>query len=112
MLVATRPHSSIRSVLCARRLGSPVVDAFEAQNVQKLPYGMHDILGNAVHWDHSPTLEELSAGLEQLTGRSCLPSKVIRGAFDRGQRAPRDEQGPRSGAEIVTWLAGQFAEPS
>lgn len=35
-------------------LGGPVVESFEPENVTKLPYGMHDILGNAMHWDYSP----------------------------------------------------------
>jgi esterase FrsA len=69
-------------------LGGPVVDAFEAENVHKLPYGMHDILGNAMHWDHSPTLEELSTGLEQLNRRELLALQhnsamlVVNGADD------------------------------
>jgi esterase FrsA len=69
-------------------LGGPVDHAFETENVQQLPYGMHDILGNAMHWDHSPTLEELSAGLGQLRRRDLLaqqsnsPMLVINGADD------------------------------
>ena len=69
-------------------LGGPVVGAFEAKNVRKLPYGMHDILGNAMHWDHSPTLEELRAGLEQLNRHELLAQRrnsamlVINGADD------------------------------
>ena len=69
-------------------LGGPVVGVFEAENVQKLPYGMHDILGNAMHWDHSPTLEELSGGLEQLNRHELLAQQrnsamlVVNGADD------------------------------
>jgi esterase FrsA len=69
-------------------LGGPVAGAFEADNVQKLPYGMHDILGNAMHWDHSPTLEELSTALEQLNRQELLAQQrnsamlVINGADD------------------------------
>ena len=69
-------------------LGGPVVGAFEAENVQKLPYGMHDILGNAMHWDHSPTLDELRAGLGQLDRRQLLAQRrnsamlVVNGADD------------------------------
>jgi len=69
-------------------LGGPVVGAFETQNVQKLPYGMHDILGNAMHFDHSPTLEELSTRLQQLNRRELLAQHhnsvmlVINGADD------------------------------
>ncbi|MEE6135492.1 alpha/beta hydrolase [Mycobacterium sp. 050128] len=53
-------------------LGGPVVDSFEPENVKKLPYGMHDILGNAMHWDHSPSLDELSAGIGQLNRADLL----------------------------------------
>ena len=69
-------------------LGGPVVGAFEAENVHKLPYGMHDILGNAMHWHHSPTLEELSTGLQQLNRRELLAQQhnsamlVVNGADD------------------------------
>ncbi|HEX4558443.1 MAG TPA: alpha/beta hydrolase [Mycobacterium sp.] len=69
-------------------LGGPVNRAFEPENVQKLPYGMHDILGNAMHWDHSPTLDELSAGLGQLNREDLLAQQhnsamlVVNGADD------------------------------
>jgi esterase FrsA len=69
-------------------LGGPVVDSFEPENVKNLPYGMHDIVGNAMHWDHSPTLDELSAGLGQLNRRDLLAQHrnsamlVINGADD------------------------------
>jgi esterase FrsA len=69
-------------------LGGPVDASFEAANVKNLPYGMHDILGNAMHWDHSPTLDELSAGLEQLNRSDLLAQQrnsamlVINGADD------------------------------
>ena len=69
-------------------LGGPVVDSFEPEHVKKLPYGMHDIVGNAMHWDHSPTLDELSAGLGQLNRRDLLAQQrnskmlVINGADD------------------------------
>lgn len=69
-------------------LGGPVAESFGADNVTKLPYGMHDILGNAMHWDHSPTLDELSAGLGQLNRSDLLaqqknsPMLVINGADD------------------------------
>jgi esterase FrsA len=69
-------------------LGGPVVESFEAENVKNLPYGMHDILGNAMHWDHSPTLDELSAGLGQLNRANLLAQHrnsamlVINGADD------------------------------
>ncbi len=69
-------------------LGGPVVGAFEADNVHKLPYGMHDILGNAMHWGHSPNLEELSTGLKKLSRRELLAQQhnsamlVVNGADD------------------------------
>lgn len=72
----------------AIELGGPVVDAFAVENIAKLPYGMRDIVGNAMHWDHSPTLEELSAGLSRLNRRDLLARQgnsemlVINGADD------------------------------
>jgi esterase FrsA len=56
----------------AINLGGPVADAFEPDNATRLPFGMHDILGNAMHWDHSPTIDELTAGLGQLSRRELL----------------------------------------
>jgi esterase FrsA len=72
----------------AVELGGPVVDSFTPEHLGRLPYGMHDILGNAMHWDHSPTLEELTAGMCQLSRRELLvqhdnsPMLVINGADD------------------------------
>jgi esterase FrsA len=49
---------------------------------------MHDILGNAMHWDHSPTIDELGAGLEQLSRKDLLATRcnsamlVVNGADD------------------------------
>jgi esterase FrsA len=69
-------------------LGGPVVESFEAENVKNLPYGMHDILGNAMHWDHSPTFDELRAGIGQLDRKNLLaqqdnsPMLVVNGADD------------------------------
>jgi esterase FrsA len=69
-------------------LGGPVADAFGAANAKNLPFGMHDILGNAMHWDHSPTIDELTAGLEELNRRNLLAQQrnssmlVINGADD------------------------------
>jgi esterase FrsA len=69
-------------------LGGPVVDAFAPDHLAKLPYGMRDILGNAMHWDHSPTVPQLSVGLEKLSRRELLdqasnsPMLVINGADD------------------------------
>jgi esterase FrsA len=119
-------------------LGGPVVDSFGAENVQKLPYGMHDILGNAMHWDHSPTFEELSTGLEQLNRRGLLAQKhnsamlVINGADDyfipqsdtlvfdgrpntevhliEGTGHVAMSKAPEVVPKIIAWLAAQFAE--
>jgi esterase FrsA len=69
-------------------LGGPVVDSFDPEHVKNLPYGMHDILGNAMRWDHSPTLDELSAGLGRLCRRDLLAQQrnssmlVVNGADD------------------------------
>ena len=69
-------------------LGGPVVKSFEPQHVENLPYGMHDILGNAMHWDRSPTLEELSDGLGRLSRQDLLSQRrnsamlVVNGADD------------------------------
>jgi esterase FrsA len=119
-------------------LGGPVVGAFEAENVQKLPYGMHDILGNAMHWDHSPSLDELGAGLEQLNRQELLAQQrnsamlVINGADDYFipqsdtlvfQGRPNTDvhlvegtghcamsKAPEVVPKIIAWLAAQFAE--
>src|SRR5262249_26318748 len=72
----------------AVELGGPVDESFGRENAAKLPYGMHDILGNAMRFDHSPTLDELSAGLQQLNRKDLLaqqcnsPMLVINGADD------------------------------
>ena len=119
-------------------LGGPVVGAFEDENVQKLPYGMHDILGNAMHWDHSPSLDELSAGLEQLNRQELLAQQrnsamlVINGADDyfipqsdtlvfqgrlntevhlvEGTGHVAMSKAPEVVPKIIAWLAAQFAE--
>ena len=72
----------------AVELGGPVADSFRPEHLGRLPYGMHDILGNAMHWDHSPTLAELAAGMGKLSRRNLLsqqrnsPMLVINGADD------------------------------
>jgi esterase FrsA len=72
----------------AVELGGPVLDAFRPEHISRLPYGMHDILGNAMHWDHSPTLDELTTGMGKLCRRDLLaqpdnsPMLVINGADD------------------------------
>lgn len=69
-------------------LGGPVAAALRAHHLERLPYGMHDILGNAMHKDHSPTLDELSAGMGTLIRTDLLalqtnsPMLVVNGADD------------------------------
>ncbi len=69
-------------------LGGPVLDSFSPEHAKNLPYGMHDIIGNAMRWDRSPTLAELSAGLERLNRRDLLGQQrnsamlVVNGADD------------------------------
>ncbi len=117
-------------------LGGPVDHAFDAENVQRLPYGMHDIVGNAMHWEHSPTLDELSTGLGELRRRDLLaqqsnsPMLVINGADDYFipqsdtlvfQGRPNTEvhliegtghvamsKAPEVVPKIIAWLRGQF----
>ncbi len=38
------------SIDAAVELGGPVADSFQQEHISRLPYGMHDILGNAMHW--------------------------------------------------------------
>jgi esterase FrsA len=77
-----------RIVDAAVDLGGPVVNSFEPEHVQNLPYGMHDIIGNAMHWDHSPTLDELCVGLERPNRQTLLAQQhnsamlVVNGADD------------------------------
>lgn len=77
-----------RIVDAAVDLGGPVVHSFEPAHLAKLPYGMQDILGNAMHWDRSPTLGELSRSLAALSRRELLagadnaPMLVVNGADD------------------------------
>jgi esterase FrsA len=118
-------------------LGGPVVNAFGRENTMKLPYGMHDILGNAMHWDHSPSLDELSAGLQQLNRQNLLAQQrnsamlVVNGADDYFvpqsdtlvfQGRPNTEvhliegtghvamsKAPEEVPKIIDWLRAQFA---
>lgn len=65
-----------------------MVKSFEPDNLKRLPYGMHDIVGNAMHWDHSPSLGETSAGLgdlnrsDLLAGQTNSAMLVVNGADD------------------------------
>ena len=49
-----------------------MVDSFTPVHAKNLPFGMHDIVGNAMGWDHSPTPDELSHGLSSLDRTGLL----------------------------------------
>jgi esterase FrsA len=72
----------------AVNLGGPVLNSFTAERAAKLPYGMRDIVGNAMHFDHVPTLDELVGGMADLSRKDLLsrqtnsPMLVINGADD------------------------------
>lgn len=72
----------------AVNLGGPMAGAFEPDHAAALPYGMPDILGNAMHYDRPPTTAELVAGLHALSRRDLFaretnsPMLVINGADD------------------------------
>lgn len=69
-------------------LGGPVDHAFTPQNAGALPFGMRDILGNALHLDAPPTQEQLVASMAPLSRHDLLdqqsnsPMLVINGADD------------------------------
>jgi esterase FrsA len=69
-------------------LGGPLVESFTAEHGAALPYGMRDIVGNAMHFDRVPTLDELVGGLQHLSRAELLctktnaPMLVINGADD------------------------------
>lgn len=69
-------------------LGGPVVASFTAEHGAALPYGMRDIVGNAMHFGRAPTLTELMTGLGRLSRAELLAQKgnspmlVINGADD------------------------------
>jgi esterase FrsA len=69
-------------------LGAPLDKAFAEENLSRLPYGMFDILGNALGFDHHPELSELARLAQGLSRRDLLqqqknaPMLVINGADD------------------------------
>ena len=70
-------------------LGGPVNAAFRPELLRKLPYGMADIVGNALGFDHPVTVDELSAGARSLDRTELLAQQasntamlVINGADD------------------------------
>jgi esterase FrsA len=72
----------------AVNLGGPVRDSFTPEHGAALPFGMRDIVGNALHFDKVPSLDELVAGLQRLSRADLLdhqtnsPMLVINGADD------------------------------
>jgi esterase FrsA len=72
----------------AVNLGGPVVDTFKPDHAKNLPFGMRDIVGNAMHFDAPPTIDRLVDGLGQLSREDLLaqqtnsPMLVVNGADD------------------------------
>jgi esterase FrsA len=68
--------------------GGPVKDSFTAENLGRLPYGMADIVANAVGFSSRPTLGELVDACAQLSRAALLerssnsPMLVVNGADD------------------------------
>lgn len=69
-------------------LGGPVRHAFATEWLSKLPFGMADIIGNDIGFDHRPTTDEFVAAAQKLsreallTGTGNAPMLVINGADD------------------------------
>jgi esterase FrsA len=69
-------------------LGGPVDRSFTMENAGNLPYGMPGIIGNDMHYDHEPSLEEFVAGMAQFSRQALLaqpenaPMLIINGAND------------------------------
>ena len=76
------------SVDAAIVLGGPIDASYAKENIAKLPYGMKDIVGNAMGFDHQPTFDELTTATVQLSRRKLLqcpsnsPMLFINGADD------------------------------
>ncbi|HEY1738752.1 MAG TPA: alpha/beta hydrolase [Acidimicrobiia bacterium] len=68
--------------------GGPVKDSFTAEHLSQLPFGMFDIVGNAIGFDVKPSLDELTSAGAQLSRAALLeqptngPMFVINGADD------------------------------
>jgi esterase FrsA len=68
--------------------GGPVKDSFTAENLGRLPYGMSDIVANAIGFTSRPTLDELVNASAQLSRAALLeqstnsPMLVVNGADD------------------------------
>jgi esterase FrsA len=69
-------------------LGGPTDKSFAEEHLGKLPYGMFDILGNAMGFDHHPGVSELTSVARGLSRHDLLqqqenaPMLVINGADD------------------------------
>ncbi len=69
-------------------LGGPVDHAFRTEALQKLPYGMRDIIGNDVGFDRQPSARDFDDAIGRLARRDLLARKenapllVINGADD------------------------------
>jgi len=69
-------------------LGGPVDQAFAREALEKLPYGMPDIVSNAMGFDHQSTMEEFAFAAAKLSRRALLertgnaPMLVINGEDD------------------------------
>jgi esterase FrsA len=69
-------------------LGGPIEQAFANEALEKLPYGMPDIVSNAMGFDHQPTMQEFVSAAAKLSRRALLgragnaPMLVINGAND------------------------------
>ena len=69
-------------------LGGPVDGAFHPENLRRLPYGMADIVGNALGFDHPVTVDELSSAARSLVRTDLLQQQsnsamlVVNGADD------------------------------
>jgi esterase FrsA len=69
-------------------LGGPIDHAFAPEALEKLPYGMRDIIGNDMGFDRQPSVPEFVREAEKLARRDLLarpqnaPMLVINGADD------------------------------
>ena len=69
-------------------LGGPIDRAFAREALEKLPYGMPDIVSNAMAFDRPPTMEEFVRAAAKLSRRALLertdnaPMLVINGEDD------------------------------
>jgi esterase FrsA len=53
-------------------LGGPIDRAFTKEALEKLPYGMPDIVSNAMGFDHPPTMQEFVSAAAKLSRRALL----------------------------------------